>query len=68
MRGAFRSDPLDGVVKIIVSGFALLCPTYLAVLRLIGMNRFGALWSSNNDQPSEGVTVVLLQCKCFPLQ
>ena len=29
-RGAFFSDPLDGVVEIIVSGFALLYPTYLA--------------------------------------
>lgn len=30
MRGAFHSDPLDGVVEIIASGFALLYPTYLA--------------------------------------
>ncbi len=31
-RGAFHSDPLDGVVVIIVSEFALLYSSYVAIL------------------------------------
>jgi len=33
VRGAFLSDPHDGVIGIIVSGFALLYPTYEIIKR-----------------------------------